>query len=67
MAKAYTDDRVIECGFCFQTDTLDDPRVLPCTHVHCMNCLAEYFELNKRVQCPLPICKYVSYMLYNNS
>ena len=32
-----------ECGYCLhKNEQLEDPRVIPCTHVYCRGCLAGY-------------------------
>ena len=42
MAESTTKVRV-ECGYClYENEQLQDPRVLPCTHVYCRGCLAGY-------------------------
>jgi len=51
MAKAK--DNQIECGFCLgKVEDLEDPRSLPCGHMHCLACLTESFEVSKIVRCP---------------
>ena len=60
MAMAASATNSKECGYCLRTcDTLENPKVLPCTHVHCVECLTAYYDINHIVQCPLPACRYV--------
>ena len=42
-----------ECGFCLRQDeALEEPKLLPCGHVHCLPCLTGARETRKIVQCP---------------
>ena len=60
MAEAEVTDKSIECGYCFSKDgEMKDAKILPCSHVHCLGCLSQYYELNEMVYCPLKNCKYV--------
>ena len=44
----------IECGFCWTKGVrLVDPRLLPCTHVHCHVCLTEHYAANGIIRCPI--------------
>lgn len=57
MATAVT-NIIIECGYCLRrNEALDQPKVLPCTHVHCFKCLRADYEINHLVECPLPNCR----------
>ena len=48
----------VECGFCLRkNEALEQPKVLPCTHVHCLGCLTAYYDINHIVQCPLSACR----------
>ena len=50
--------RTVECGFCLRkNEALEQPKVLPCTHVHCLGCLTAYYDINHVVQCPLSACR----------
>ncbi|XP_067940904.1 uncharacterized protein [Watersipora subatra] len=49
MAEAVGD---IECEFCCsKNDTIVNPKVLPCSHIHCMNCLTTYYESKHLLRC----------------
>ena len=42
----------LECGYCLnKNDQLADPRVLPCSHVYCRHCLADYLDEYSIVRC----------------
>ena len=57
MATAVT-NIIIECGYCLRrNEALDQPKVLPCTHVHCFKCLRADYEINHLVECPRPNCR----------
>jgi len=46
-----------ECGFCLQVDDdLVDPKQLPCSHVHCRQCLRNAFNQTEVIRCPQ--CRY---------
>ena len=48
----------VECGICSRrNEALEQPKILPCTHVHCLECLTAYSDINHMVQCPLPACR----------
>ncbi|XP_067949329.1 tripartite motif-containing protein 2-like isoform X1 [Watersipora subatra] len=50
----------MKCGFCMRkNNTMEDPKVLPCNHVHCFGCLSS-FEVNHKLQCPVQGCGKVS-------
>ncbi|XP_067932355.1 uncharacterized protein [Watersipora subatra] len=50
----------LECGFCLRFDSdMDDPRLLPCDHVHCGTCLKAQFTASKILRCPLENCRRV--------
>ena len=43
----------VECGFCLKkTEALENPKSLPCKHVHCLSCLVDNYDINKIVRCP---------------
>ena len=49
--------QAIVCGFCLRQDqALPKPRQLPCTHVHCLDCLTGFFDDNHILVCPLETC-----------
>jgi len=42
-----------ECGFCLKVDDdLVDPKQLPCSHVHCRQCLKDAFNWTEVIRCP---------------
>ncbi|XP_067930066.1 uncharacterized protein [Watersipora subatra] len=50
----------IGCGFCLRrNDVIVDGKVLPCEHVHCMECLTSYYELNYMLVCGQLTCRQV--------
>ncbi|XP_067949688.1 transcription intermediary factor 1-beta-like [Watersipora subatra] len=54
MAEAVTD---MECGFCCRkSDTIMNPKVLPCSHIHCINCLTTYYESKHLLLCGYNEC-----------
>ncbi|XP_067944895.1 uncharacterized protein [Watersipora subatra] len=49
MAEALAD---VECEFCCsKSDTIVNPKVLPCSHIHCMTCLTTYYESKHLLLC----------------
>ncbi|XP_067944908.1 uncharacterized protein [Watersipora subatra] len=49
MAEALAD---VECEFCCRkSDTIVNPKVLPCSHIHCMTCLTTYYESKHLLLC----------------
>ncbi|XP_067939001.1 E3 ubiquitin-protein ligase TRIM56-like isoform X2 [Watersipora subatra] len=47
----------VSCGFCFRkVDAVRDLKVLPCSHMHCQDCLTSYYEINQQVICGAPAC-----------
>ncbi|XP_067944905.1 uncharacterized protein [Watersipora subatra] len=49
MAEALAD---VECEFCCRkSDTIINPKVLPCSHIHCMTCLSTYYESKHLLMC----------------
>ncbi|XP_067944879.1 uncharacterized protein [Watersipora subatra] len=49
MAEAVAD---VECEFCCRkSDTIINPKVLPCSHIHCMTCLTTYYESKHLLLC----------------
>ncbi|XP_067944884.1 uncharacterized protein [Watersipora subatra] len=49
MAEAVAD---VECEFCCRkSDTIINPKVLPCSHIHCMTCLTTYYESKHLLMC----------------
>ena len=54
---------LVECGFCCSnSEDLQDPRSLPCSHVYCYGCLTSFYETHNLVQCPLQFCRLVAYL-----
>ena len=52
-AMAESTDTSIKCGFCLRKDeALEDPKSLPCSHVHCLRCLMDNYDVHKIVRCP---------------
>jgi len=47
----------IECGFCLLTEGLENPKCLPCGHVHCLVCLTRNINIDGLMRCPW--CRYV--------
>ena len=48
----------IECGFCLhKNDDVDEPKQLPCSHIHCMGCLTAFHEVYDIIQCPVADCR----------
>jgi len=41
-----------QCGYCFLQEGLEDPKSLPCGHVHCLLCLNGDFGVNNMLRCP---------------
>ena len=62
MAEAKPEDMtLVECGFCCSNnEDLQDPRSLPCSHVHCFGCVTSFYETHNIVQCPLQFCRLVA-------
>ncbi|XP_067944888.1 E3 ubiquitin-protein ligase TRIM56-like [Watersipora subatra] len=49
MAEAVAD---VECAFCCRkSDTIINPKVLPCSHTHCMTCLTTYYDSKHLLLC----------------
>ncbi|XP_067945479.1 uncharacterized protein [Watersipora subatra] len=49
MAEAVVD---VECEFCCRkSETIINPKVLPCSHIHCMTCLTTYYESKHLLLC----------------
>ena len=47
----------VQCGFCLRKDeALEEPKSLPCNHVHCLVCLTENYDLHGIFRCPF--CRY---------
>jgi len=38
--------REIECGFCLLKEGLENPKSLPCGHIHCLVCLTKNVDVN---------------------
>ena len=50
----------VECRFCLRkNEALENAKVLPCTHVHCLECLAAHYDVNNILQCLLEECRLV--------
>ena len=63
MAEALAD---VECEFCCcKSDTIINPKVLECSHVHCMACLTTYYESKHLLLCGHSGCGLV--MVYSIS
>ena len=59
-AAAEEDTADIECGYCLRKNVdLEEPRRLPCGHVHCTGCITAYYNINHIVKCPIQDCRYV--------
>ncbi|XP_067944188.1 uncharacterized protein [Watersipora subatra] len=42
----------VECEFCCcKSDTIINPKVLPCNHIHCITCLNTYYECKHLLMC----------------
>ncbi|XP_067944981.1 uncharacterized protein [Watersipora subatra] len=42
----------VECEFCCRkSDTIINPKVLPCNHIHCITCLNTYYESKHLLLC----------------
>jgi len=42
-----------ECGFCAsRTESMIDPRELPCQHAFCLSCIEGYYNQHGSVTCP---------------
>ncbi|XP_067945007.1 uncharacterized protein [Watersipora subatra] len=64
MAEAVAD---VECQFCCRkSDTIVNPKVLPCGHIHCMDCLTTYYESKHLLLCGLDGCGQVFEMPPNS-
>jgi len=50
MAEAAVEKVV--CGFCLLEEGLENPKCLPCGHVHCLLCLTRNVDVNDMVRCP---------------
>ncbi|XP_067930884.1 uncharacterized protein [Watersipora subatra] len=54
MAEAAAD---AECEFCCcKSDTIVNPKVLPCSHIHCIDCLTTYYESKHLLLCGRSEC-----------
>jgi len=42
----------VECGFCLLKEGLENPKCLPCDHVHCLLCLTCNVDVNDMIRCP---------------
>ena len=63
MADAFETEVKIECGFCLASgEDINNPKILPCTHVHCLGCLTASYNISGLVQCPLTLCRYGGYI-----
>ncbi|XP_067944403.1 uncharacterized protein [Watersipora subatra] len=64
MAEAAAD---VECEFCCRkSDTILNPKVLPCSHIHCMTCLTTYYESKHLLLCGNSGCGQVFEMVPDN-
>jgi len=49
-------DDMVECSIC--TEVFTDPRILPCIHTFCLNCLLSYGKNRRPGDCiPCPLCR----------
>ena len=61
MAEAAKYSDTIECGFCLRSnEELEEPKILPCSHVSCLECLSASYISNS-IECPQPDCRFVIY------
>ena len=61
MAEAAENTDTIECGFCLRSnEELEEPKILPCSHVSCLECLSASC-FSDCVECPQPDCRFVMY------
>ena len=45
-------EELVSCVLCH--DVFEDPRILPCSHTYCRQCIAEHASVNgDRFSCPL--------------
>ena len=43
----------VECGFCLRrNEQLEEPKRLPCGHIHCSSCLQGFLDVKKILKCP---------------
>ncbi|XP_067944916.1 uncharacterized protein [Watersipora subatra] len=64
MAEVLAD---VECEFCCRkSDTIINPKVLPCSHIHCMACLTTYYESKHLLLCGNSECGQVFEMPPNS-
>ena len=57
MAEAAEKRGETSCGYCLQkNDDIQDARILPCSHICCMECLEADFRKLNAIECP--VCKY---------
>ena len=48
----------IECGFCLsKNEDVEEPKQLPCSHIHCLGCLTGFYEVYNIIQCPVTDCR----------
>ena len=60
MATGEGDIKMIECGFCLsKNENLQQPVILPCSHIHCQGCLTSFYDKFDLLQCPLADCRLV--------
>ncbi|XP_067932759.1 transcription intermediary factor 1-beta-like [Watersipora subatra] len=49
-----------KCGFCMREGKgMEEPKILPCKHVHCLECLSGFYLINQLIQCPIEGCREV--------
>ncbi|XP_067932756.1 tripartite motif-containing protein 59-like [Watersipora subatra] len=49
-----------KCGFCMREGKgMEEPKILPCKHVHCLECLSDFYVINHLIQCPIEGCREV--------
>ena len=43
----------VDCGFCLKrNEDLEEPKILPCGHIHCSSCLQGCLDVKKILECP---------------
>lgn len=56
-ASQFKDYVLVECGYCLEKGSaMKHPRLLDCSHTHCLPCLVSYRDINGVIKCPLQAC-----------